>query len=487
MLSATAESSKKKDIFYYVNVCIMLAFMFGFGYLPPILGLTELGMHALGIFIGLLWAWTAVDLLWPSILGMIAVGLTGWCSIQQAFSTGFGDSTIILVFFMFAFAEYLQQTGLSRFIACWFISRKICIGRPWAFVLMLMLASYCIGATTSCIVSLVIGWPIFYEICDITGYKPKEKFPLIVVIGILYCGALGGAVFPFRPLAAIVCSSVSGITGEAIDPLTFSLTSFAITICLVFIYILIGKFILRPDVSPLIAAGDPYARYRGQKFTSKAKVGGIAMICVLACNFLPSILPKTWFITAFLSKFSMAAVFATALMLIALVRINGEPYADIPKAFRNGMNWSTIIMLASSMPLAAMLKDPATGVNDMFTTLILKLLEGASPLMVGVIFIAFVSILTQFAHNLVLAIVLSPILANVGLQLGFNPAPIAILLAMMANMGIATPGASVFGAMLFANKEWVPAKQGYLYTFSFVFVAIIFVCIIGVPFVGLFF
>lgn len=374
----------------------MLAFMFGFGYLPPVLGLTPLGMHALGIFIGLLWAWTAVDLLWPSLLGMVAIGLTGWCSIQQAFSTGFGDSTIILVFFMFSFVEYLQQTGLSRSIACWFISRKICIGRPWIFVLMLMLASYCIGATTSCIVSLVIGWPIFYEICAITGYKPKEKFPLLVVIGVLYCSALGGAVFPFRPIAALVINSVSGITGEAIDPLVFSFTSFAITICLVFIYIVICKFILRPDVTPLIAAGDPYAKYRGQSFSPKAKVGGIAMICVLSCNFLPSILPKSWGITVFLSQFSMAAIFATAILFIGVIRFSGEPDANMPKTFRNGVNWATVIMLASSMPLAAMLKDPATGVNTMFTTLILKLLEGASPLLVGVIFIAFVLVAIVF-------------------------------------------------------------------------------------------
>ena len=65
MSSAITNTGRKKDLIYYVNVCIMLAFMFGFGYLPPVLGLTPLGMHALGIFIGLLWAWTAVDLLWP--------------------------------------------------------------------------------------------------------------------------------------------------------------------------------------------------------------------------------------------------------------------------------------------------------------------------------------------------------------------------------------------------------------------------------------
>lgn len=479
--------SWKKDKVYYINSIIVIAFMFGFGYLPPVLGLTQLGMHALGIFIGMLWGWTAVDLLWPSLLGMIATGLTGWCSIQQTFATGFSDSTVLMVLFMFVFAEYMQQTGLNRSIASWFISRKICIGRPWVFVFMLVLSSYLISSATSPAICMIIGWTIFYEICDLTGYKKKEKFPIIVLIGITYCGLLGGSIFTFRPIAGIVISSVSGITGQPIDPLIFSLTSFILSFTQMVIYVLVCKFILRPDVEPLKAAGDPFAKYREHRFTSEEKAAGVALIIILLCNFLPSILPKSLWLTGFLTKFSMTAIFATALLVFGIFRVNGEPYADIPKAFTYGVSWPTIIMLASSMPIAALMKDPASGVNDLFTTIILNLLDGAGPLMVGIIFIAFVGILTQIAHNLVLAIVLAPILANVGLQLGFDPAPIAILLAMVANLGFATPGASALGAMLFANKEWIPAKEGYFYTFTFVIISIIFVSVIGVPFVNLFF
>lgn len=363
-------SNKKKDIIYYSNAVIVFAFMFAFGYLPPLFGLTQLGMHALGIFIGLLWGWTAVDLLWPSLLGIVATGLTGWCTIQQAFAIGFSDSTFLMILFMFVFAEFMQQTGLNRSIACWMISRKICIGRPWVFVFMLVLSSYVISSATSPAVCMVIGWTIFYEICDITGYKKKEKFPMIVLIGIVYCGLLGGSIFTFRPIAGIVISSVNSITGQPIDPLIFSLTSFIISFVLMLIYILICKFILRPDVEPLKTAGDPFAKYRDQPFTNKETAAGIALLIVLLGNFLPSILPKELWLTGFLAQFSMTAIFAVALLVFGILHFNGKAYVDIPRAFTYGVNWPTMIMLAGSMPIAGLMKDPASGVNDLFTTVI---------------------------------------------------------------------------------------------------------------------
>ena len=54
--------SKKKGIFY-VDVLITLLFMFGFGYLPAVEPITPLGMKMLGIFIGLVYAWSTTSLL----------------------------------------------------------------------------------------------------------------------------------------------------------------------------------------------------------------------------------------------------------------------------------------------------------------------------------------------------------------------------------------------------------------------------------------
>ena len=61
---------------YYISLVIMLALMFLFRFLPPIGTITSTGMAVVGIFLGLIWGWSTMGLLVPSILSMIAFGFT---------------------------------------------------------------------------------------------------------------------------------------------------------------------------------------------------------------------------------------------------------------------------------------------------------------------------------------------------------------------------------------------------------------------------
>lgn len=78
-------------------------------------------------------------------------------------------------------------------------------------------------------------------------------------------------------------------------------------------------------------SGGSFTKYRGYRFTNKEKTAEVAPIMILVCNFLPSLLPKDLWLTVFWAQFNMAAVFAAALM-----------------------------------------KDPANGVNDAFTSVIFE-------------------------------------------------------------------------------------------------------------------
>ena len=60
-----------------VNIIITLALMFGFGYLPPVAGITPIGMKLLGVFLGVVYGYTACGVIWPSLMGMMAYGITG--------------------------------------------------------------------------------------------------------------------------------------------------------------------------------------------------------------------------------------------------------------------------------------------------------------------------------------------------------------------------------------------------------------------------
>ena len=126
-------SEKKYGFSYWLNVAVVLFLMFGFGHLPPIAGISELGMKGIGIFLGMIWGWALCGLAWPSLLGVIAVGMSGYMNVTEALQTMFSDSTTLQVMFVFALIAFLQKSGFAAYLARWFVSRKIAVGRPWIY------------------------------------------------------------------------------------------------------------------------------------------------------------------------------------------------------------------------------------------------------------------------------------------------------------------------------------------------------------------
>ena len=80
----TASNGNSKDLKYCIYTLIGLFFMFGFGMLPPIPPLTPVGMKVLGIFIAVLFLWSTVGLAWPALMGIVALGMSGYCTVNEA-------------------------------------------------------------------------------------------------------------------------------------------------------------------------------------------------------------------------------------------------------------------------------------------------------------------------------------------------------------------------------------------------------------------
>ena len=87
-----ATTKKKSDLLYWINVAITVILMFGIGYLEPWGSLEQIGMKVLAIFIGLLYGWTTLGFVFPSMLGMLALALSGAYTMDGVFTAGFGGS-----------------------------------------------------------------------------------------------------------------------------------------------------------------------------------------------------------------------------------------------------------------------------------------------------------------------------------------------------------------------------------------------------------
>ena len=131
MSTANNTSTAKVHWTYWLHLAIGLGFMFLFPQLSPIEPITEVGMHVLGVFIGMVYLWSAVDSIWPSLLGLMLIAMcgyipeqTGYAAVKTLFMNAFGSETVITVMlcmFLFAAVEYV---GCTQYITRFFMTRK---------------------------------------------------------------------------------------------------------------------------------------------------------------------------------------------------------------------------------------------------------------------------------------------------------------------------------------------------------------------------
>ena len=72
-IMAAAMQEKKTNIIHYL---VVLVFCFLFRFIPPFAALTPYGMGILGAFLGAIYGWICIDMIFPSFMALVGIGLT---------------------------------------------------------------------------------------------------------------------------------------------------------------------------------------------------------------------------------------------------------------------------------------------------------------------------------------------------------------------------------------------------------------------------
>ena len=78
---------------HWIHYVIVLAFCFLFRFIPGFAGITPLGMGILGSFIGAIYGWIFIDMLWTSMMALLAIGLS--IGMNQMYAASLGSITIV--------------------------------------------------------------------------------------------------------------------------------------------------------------------------------------------------------------------------------------------------------------------------------------------------------------------------------------------------------------------------------------------------------
>lgn len=191
MSATTPEKKAPLSLAYYVHSLVCLCIMFGFGLLDPVEPLTPLGMRLVGVFLGVLYGWVFIEIVWPSLAGLLAMMLVGGMKPVTLLNNSFGHPIVQMMFFIFVFCATISHYGLSKFISLWFITRKFVAGRPWVFTYTFLGSIFILGGLTSASPAAIIGWSILYGVCEVCGFKKGDGYPTMMVFGIVFAAQVG--------------------------------------------------------------------------------------------------------------------------------------------------------------------------------------------------------------------------------------------------------------------------------------------------------
>ena len=101
MASVAAGPQNSGNVNYFFHIIVFLCITFLFGKLDPIAPLTPFGMNTIGVFLGVIYAWVFIDIIWPSMVGLLALMLLDVLPATALLNKGFGDPTVIMMMFIF--------------------------------------------------------------------------------------------------------------------------------------------------------------------------------------------------------------------------------------------------------------------------------------------------------------------------------------------------------------------------------------------------
>ena len=457
MSATTPEKKAPLSLAYYVHSLVCLCIMFGFGLLDPVEPLTPLGMRLVGVFLGVLYGWVFIEIVWPSLAGLLAMMLVGGMKPVTLLNNSFGHPIVQMMFFIFVFCATINHYGLSRFISLWFITRKFVAGRPWLFSFTFLASIFILGALTSASPAALIGWSILYGVCEVCGYKKGDSYPTMMVFGIVFAAQIGQSMIPFKQVALTVFSAYETMSGMGIDYAKYMLIACLICLLCALFFIVLGKYIFRPDMSKLLNLEADKLDTDGSLNLTGMQKTVLLFLFLLVLLLAPNFLPADFFLTRFLKAIGNTGIVILLVKVMAAIKVEGKPLLNFKVMVDSGVTWGIVLLLAFVQPLSGAMAKPESGITSFLMMALDPIISGGTPLTFALFLGLAATLLTQVMNNGAVGVALMPIIYSYCQAANVSPELPLIMVVMGVHFAFLTPAASASAALLHGN-EWSDSK-----------------------------
>lgn len=469
----------KKVNFSILNYILVLFFMFGFRFLPPFGGLNEISMQVIGVFVGVIYGWITLSIGWPSILGLVAFGLTDYVSMSDLLVSAFASQTVVMIMGLLLLAAFIQQAGLTTIIVDFLLSRKSAKGRPYVVLFYFLLAGFIAAILSQPLAVLVIFLELFLEIMKKTDIKPHSRAVPTFFVGSAFAIVIGDISLPFKGCAILGIGAYSSITGENLDFLRYTLFMMPMCLLTIVAYVLFCKFILRINLSGL----EDYVHdtSKSATITLRQKVSLVGVILAMAMLLVPSILPDSWAITPIITGLGLGGLTLFLVAILMMIKVEGKPLMDLGE-IASQYPWNVYFVIVVLLPLADALSSDAVGLKQLLSAGATSLLSGLPGVLTIFLVVLISAVVTNFANNMVVCSVFVTIICFMGDALPFSTAVMSCLVILATNLSMFFPAANPMNAIIFSQKNIVTFKA----EFTHGLISCIFLCVV-ISVVGFFY
>lgn len=471
--------AKKDGASYWIRVAIWLILSFA-GWLTPAVGpVTDYGMKILFIFVGLMFGWICLDLIYPSFLSVVLVAIASGEPASTFFYAGFSSEIVVVIIVLTTFIAYANKVGLDNYIAQKFLRIRFMQGRPWLFVTVFMLLIYVLGLMVSIYPTIFLLWPVTYKICDEAGFERGGKFSSYMCFAITFICGLGMLSKPFSPWSLVGLNALNTFMGEGftINYSLYTAYMFIVSMATIAGFLIVG-ILMRMDLTPL-----KNYKVSDEKvtLTHDQKIGAVFFIAYFAMLYAPSLLPENWAVTKLLDQMGLLGVGAILLIFLGVARKKGEKLCQVDKLAQNAVPWQIVFLMVSNAVIGAEISNADTGLIKGINVVFAPLVQGLSPIMFYIVLILLYGLVTQFVHNVVLLAVFTPVALQFGTLVGANPITVTFIGIVILSTALATAGASSRSGLVFANTEWIAPKWAYFLGVLGVVMTMVIYAVVGVP------
>ena len=446
-LAAKPKMPKYKKDVMHTSIAVVLYIIIGH-VLPYSEPMTGMGMQLVGIFVMTVYLWTTVSTFWPSVLAVFMCGTTGYCTGTVALKECFGHGMTVFVAFMFMFNVAMNESGFSRRIALFFVTRKFVKGKPWLIMFMLMFSVWFVSAfvTSSAVYAMFLS--IGEEMLKMTNCDGEDDdLPEAMYCCMAWIDQANQGSTPMSHTNVLLGMSFAlTLFGYDIPFMTVMFVGLAACFVMFIVIWLEFRFLQRPNVQKMADLDIDALKATVPPMQKREKWVAGAFIVLIIMWVFPQTIMKIPGLEAFGTMLNRLGTYAPPLLIVAALSIipcEGKPVLNLKDACTK-INWGAWAMMAALMGMATFLGKSDYGVMPYLTEVLGGAMAklGLSGTAMVIISIILIGIQTNFMSNTASGTMFNayaPIIVALG---GANPIAAAMCAGMICNCGFMLPSAN---------------------------------------------